>query len=150
LTGKALPHRFRALALNKSLNAPLDAAPAQAKPRQLALTPSDVESGHSATTCPCGSKVLSKNPISFCWLPCAGCGPRTHEDVSVTVGLDPMWQASQIRIREQFLPALEVEGRLYFRGMELNRQRHWAEPYSIDWRTASSRVPGGCPLNRPH
>ena len=36
----------------------------------------------------------------------------------MTVGLDPMWQASQIRIREQFLPALEVEGRLYFRGME--------------------------------
>ena len=44
--------------------------------------------------------------------------------MSVTVGLDPMWQAGKIRVREQFAPALEVEGGLSFRGTKLDRQRH--------------------------
>jgi len=47
--------------------APLDAASAQAKRRRLLRRHQKVESGHSVTTCPCGIKVLSKNPISFCW-----------------------------------------------------------------------------------
>jgi hypothetical protein len=34
--------------------------------------------------------------------------------MSVTVGFDPIWQAGQIRIREQFAPALDVEGSLSF------------------------------------
>jgi hypothetical protein len=39
--------------------------------------------------------------------------------VSVTVGLDPVRQAGQISIREQFAPALEIERGLSFGGMEL-------------------------------
>ena len=44
--------------------------------------------------------------------------------MSVTVGLDPMWQVGKIRVREQFAPALEIEGSLSFRRTELDRQRH--------------------------
>ena len=54
----------------------------------------------------------------------------------MTVGLDPVRQAGQISIREQFAPALEIERGLSFGGMELDRQRHWENFYSIDTSTA--------------
>ena len=53
------------------------------------------------------------------------CGWKTHEDVSVPVGFDPVRQAGEISIREQFAPALEIERGLSFGGMEVDRQRHW-------------------------
>jgi len=44
--------------------------------------------------------------------------------VSVTVCLDAVGQAGQIRVREQFAPALEIESCLPLGRMELDRQRH--------------------------
>ena len=42
----------------------------------------------------------------------------------MSVGLVSMWQASEISVREEFVPTLEVEGSLAFGGTELDRQRH--------------------------
>jgi hypothetical protein len=43
----------------------------------------------------------------------------------VPVGFDPVRQAGENSIREQFAPALEIERGLSFGGMEVDRQRHW-------------------------
>ena len=57
--------------------------------------------------------------------------------MTVTVGLDAVRQAGQISIRKEFAPALKIERGLSLGGMELDRQRHSRELYSIDTDTAS-------------
>ena len=52
------------------------------------------------------------------------------------VGFDPVRQAGEISIREQFAPALEIERGLSFGGMEVDRQPALGELYSIDTSTA--------------
>jgi hypothetical protein len=52
--------------------------------------------------------------------------------MSVTVCLDPIRQASQLRIREQLPPTLQVECSLVFGGVQLDRQRHGANVFQGD------------------
>jgi hypothetical protein len=62
--------------------------------------------------------------------------------VSMTVGLDALGQAGQIRVREQLAPALEIERCLPLGRMELDRQRHFKEQfYSIETSAASLWLP---------
>ena len=70
------------------------------------------------------------------------CRQRAHEDVSMSVGLDPMRQACQCWIGHQFRPAFEVESALLCGRLQLNRQRHENKVYYTKAGRASFRVGG--------
>jgi hypothetical protein len=39
---------------------------------------------------------------------------RSHDDMPMAISLDPMWQASQVWVIENLVPAFEVERSLSF------------------------------------
>ena len=49
---------------------------------------------------------------------------RSHQDMSVPIGLDPVWELSQSRIRAEFSPASQVEAGLRLEIRELDCDRH--------------------------
>ena len=49
---------------------------------------------------------------------------RSHEDVSVSIGLDPVRELRQARVRHDFRPTIQVESGLRFEIRKLDRDRH--------------------------
>ncbi len=95
----------------------------------MALTPSEVESGHSVTTCPCGSKVLSQNPISFCWLP-------QQLSVRPAFGVHGLQGSPRIKTSESFFHELETAVRSCSK-----KSKEWRVP-ALQTRENSVAYPG--------